>query len=163
MIFQSTHPRRVRPTLSFDFSRSTFISIHAPAKGATLLVEFAIKPNTISIHAPAKGATRQNKIRIEIIIYFNPRTREGCDQFVQRLCMFHFISIHAPAKGATFCDTSQLPHHEISIHAPAKGATQKFMNGQRKIGFQSTHPRRVRQRMVAPFVTKSKNLLSYFI
>ena len=38
--------------------------------------------------------------------YFNPRTREGCDEM---LSMFFVhdggISIHAPVKGATRCDT----------------------------------------------------------
>ena len=40
-----------------DKKAPVFISIHAPAKGATnfLLASFAVI--TISIHAPAKGAT----------------------------------------------------------------------------------------------------------
>ena len=33
------------------------ISIHAPAKGATLFVMATFSQVTISIHAPAKGAT----------------------------------------------------------------------------------------------------------
>ena len=55
------------------------ISIHAPAKGATMTKDDAKAMVTISIHAPAKGATRQ------------PRP----------LGKFKGISIHAPAKGAT--------------------------------------------------------------
>ena len=35
------------------------ISIHAPAKGATLIGWFVAYVYTISIHAPAKGATRK--------------------------------------------------------------------------------------------------------
>ncbi len=36
------------------------------------------------------------------ILYFNPRTREGCDILLQETALFEFfISIHAPVKGAT--------------------------------------------------------------
>ena len=40
-------------------------------------------------------------------LYFNPRTREGCDD-VQYLYLYAFIliSIHAPVKGATSLRTS---------------------------------------------------------
>ena len=34
------------------------ISIHAPAKGATIANQMLATQNYISIHAPAKGATR---------------------------------------------------------------------------------------------------------
>ena len=79
-LFQSTHPRRVRPEIisNHDWKRS--ISIHAPAKGAThwrmsdrktyflfqsthprrvrLNLGYDLKDiKKISIHAPAKGAT----------------------------------------------------------------------------------------------------------
>ena len=101
--FQSTHPRRVRPVNNYLAYFSNEISIHAPAKGATLLVaslgicyqDFNPRTregcdltvdstidelNEISIHAPAKGATRQVKKYQTLTFYFNPRTREGCDQ-----------------------------------------------------------------------------------
>ena len=98
--FQSTLPRRERRRadklrcLHRDFNpRSregsdsehegwaiiTEISIHAPAKGATLWYYQYKAISSISIHAPAKGAT---------FIH--------CWVLLSRL-----ISIHAPAKGAT--------------------------------------------------------------
>ena len=61
-----------------------YISIHAPAKGATCeSLYIVISRLVISIHAPAKGAT-----------YVWQRTMDA-----------YTISIHAPAKGATlkFC------------------------------------------------------------
>ena len=102
---------------------------------------------TISIHAPAKGATKLLDTFPYILPYFNPRSREGSD--VERLFRFPVlrpISIHAPAKGATkrvFAlgkylhhfnprsregsdpepDPEPEPLFPISIHAPAKGAT----------------------------------------
>ena len=56
-----------------------FISIHAPAKGATVMFEVLTHGADISIHAPAKGATV-----------------DGQSAQVNTI-----ISIHAPAKGAT--------------------------------------------------------------
>ena len=53
-------------------------------------------------------------------MYFNPRTREGCD---------------APTTFKQYCTRS------ISIHAPVKGATGYFMYAKRiRCKFQSTHP-----------------------
>ena len=55
------------------------ISIHAPAKGATCLTEYNAKTGLISIHAPAKGATLRRLLRSRLTCYFNPRSREGSD------------------------------------------------------------------------------------
>ena len=78
------------------------ISIHAPAKGATLEETLGYSRNTIiSIHAPAKGATELETIGLDV------------DK----------ISIHAPAKGATKVILKDSTTGQISIHAPAKGAT----------------------------------------
>ena len=101
-LFQSTHPRRVRRRVwvhkshTFHFNPRTregcdvpwylggagikHISIHAPAKGATLCLESYQNRLHISIHAPAKGATWN---------IWHQRVQDK-------------ISIHAPAKGATF-------------------------------------------------------------
>ena len=62
-----------------DYTDRRYISIHAPAKGATTSANLPEPLDTISIHAPAKGATAID---------------EG---FADEL----MISIHAPAKGAT--------------------------------------------------------------
>ena len=77
--FQSTLPRRERQCSLRYSSSNRNISIHAPAKGATVFLDVARADRIISIHAPAKGATAEDKVR------------EGVE----------VISIHAPAKGAT--------------------------------------------------------------
>ena len=64
----------------------------------------------ISIHAPAKGATQHNSSRLVPVHNFNPRSREGSDTRCLTTLYSVRISIHAPAKGAT------LPHVPISIH-----------------------------------------------
>ena len=123
-----------------------FISIHAPAKGATACANFLRFSYDISIHAPAKGATISVMSAATVAADFNPRSREGSDDARieiiifsvifqstlprrERLARFGFqkpykpISIHAPAKGATLTPADFKPSTIISIHAPAKGAT----------------------------------------
>ena len=55
----------------------------------------------ISIHAPAKGATGLLSCTSVESADFNPRSREGSDNFLVRTTTSIYISIHAPAKGAT--------------------------------------------------------------
>ena len=57
MKFQSTLPRRERRRPSSGRPPPRRISIHAPAKGATLPDPVPRVTDEISIHAPAKGAT----------------------------------------------------------------------------------------------------------
>ena len=58
VLFQSTLPRRERPFRLDVVCNRHLISIHAPAKGATLDHNIDNFPGVISIHAPAKGATQ---------------------------------------------------------------------------------------------------------
>ena len=54
----------------------------------------------ISIHAPARGATMWNRWRSTRHRYFNPRPREGGRRGTPVLISDNFgISIHAPARG----------------------------------------------------------------
>ena len=78
--FQSTLPRRERPSPEVVPLWRDSISIHAPAKGATEKSFRRFIFPGISIHAPAKGATA--------------KIRTAADGMA--------ISIHAPAKGATY-------------------------------------------------------------
>ena len=104
--------------------RNAEISIHAPARGATMQAQKRAILQRISIHAPARGATRSLFRIAKAGSYFNPRSREGSD--VNPL----------PRRGASIRFQSTLPRGErrspghsgicsqsISIHAPARGAT----------------------------------------
>ncbi|MCT6920432.1 MAG: hypothetical protein M3Z49_14570, partial [Bifidobacteriales bacterium] len=57
------------------------ISIHAPVKGATLIAAPDMDRFHISIHAPVKGATCLQFVDCRLICNFNPRSREGSDDF----------------------------------------------------------------------------------
>ena len=145
--FQSTHPHGVRHIILSIYCQYFFISIHAPAWGATGCVLGKPPIKAISIHAPAWGATIMFHYLTNFIYDFNPRTRMGCD-----LCAFYIkssegnfnprtrmgcdnvnprwfnqpppISIHAPAWGATSQSDDLRGGRSISIHAPAWGATK---------------------------------------
>ena len=84
-----------------DASRSSTISIHAPARGATTHWRLSNAAGTISIHAPARGATITVSSRISAGRNFNPRSRTGSDSVFHRQGRRCRISIHAPARGAT--------------------------------------------------------------
>ena len=116
--FQSTHPRGVRRSNLISIKAGLFISIHAPARGATNQMSNLFKTVIISIHAPARGAT------IRGISY----------KYVLA------ISIHAPARGATYLQMERDAVLEIiSIHAPARGATEE--KSSRNLGQMHFNPR----------------------
>ena len=84
---------------------------------------------------------------MDVVVNFNPRTREGCDYYTIPKIPESDILIHAPVKGATVfvighinrklyfnprtregCDVvvhMKLAKSHILIHAPVKGATAK--------------------------------------
>jgi len=174
-VFQSTLPRGERPQAAIKRVHGHLVSIHAPARGATL-------------SGPTGGA---------ILLSFNPRSREGSDPALpQPSPPSRMVSIHAPARGATPCGgdgaghvgrfnprsregsdlgqssgirptgqfQSTLPRGErrtgpdqltgctrVSIHAPARGATVTvYLTGSLYVPFQSTLPRGERPSWACP-------------
>ena len=116
-------------------------------KGATAFGAMISYVLGISIHAPMKGATALSTKSTIVTIYFNPRTREGCDLVLtQTVCQLKLFQSTHPWRvrlEETIWAENRL---KISIHAPVKGAT----TGLSKIMlilllFQSTHPWRVRR------------------
>ena len=83
---------------------------------------------SISIHAPAKGATvKPTEVNFFGIFQSTlPRRERPIPVWV---CLgFRVISIHAPAKGATAFQLDAPFMLSISIHAPAKGATTEYFD-----------------------------------
>ena len=136
---------RLKKLVSGD--RLNVISIHAPARGATIHPSYQPRQGKdISIHAPARGATMMKDGVIGLLMYFNPRTREGCDIRFRPLSVktLKFQSTHPRGvrqqtggknwKAKAFQSThprgvrpdktlNKLACGDISIHAPARGAT----------------------------------------
>ena len=85
---------------------------------------------TVSIHVPARGTTRRctkNSVKCSC---FNPRSREGNDQFDTGLYMFQ----------------------EVSIHVPARGTTDQLNSAFESVKFQSTFPRGERLQLPIIFI-----------
>ena len=98
------------------------ISIHAPARGATIL---SVPPEgpvvfqstlprgerrRVCAHATPpryfnprsrEGSDMPKLIKRYFFVYFNPRSREGSDAGISEKHLCSWISIHAPARGAT--------------------------------------------------------------
>ncbi len=131
------------------------LSIHAPAKGATMGRQCVLYITRISIHAPAKGAT-SHVVKISLsITYFNPRSREGSDYNSKQSLKGSNDFNPRSREGSDEYRPDVNETVNISIHAPAKGATQTrvllFVPG---LGFQSTLPRRERRSAVpSPEIT----------
>ncbi len=122
--FQSTHPRGVR--LQKSNARLTgfgFQSTHP--RGVRQLSIAQIKYEYyVSIHAPAGGATSTDWPMPRPGLRFNPRTRGGCDEdaIVGSFLDIVFQSTHP--RGVRLHPV--LGNHllgKVSIHAPAGGAT----------------------------------------
>ena len=117
----------------------------------------------VSIHAPARGATLHCPMVSASISSFNSRSREGSDPILlESWTGVKHVSIHAPARGATRKYYRRFLHHlfqftlprgerlliyssplcwHVSIHAPARGATADKRCRVELTEFQFTLPR----------------------
>ncbi len=77
--FQSTRPHGARLPGHWLGMHLPAVSIHAPARGATLAQAHQQGQGLVSIHAPARGATWSARERPQQWTSFNPRARTGRD------------------------------------------------------------------------------------
>ena len=120
--FQSTLPRRERLPGMATARRIITISIHAPAKGATLRCAYA---------------DRTKKFQSTL-----PRRERLCCHLHIRHCLC--ISMHAPAKGATYflMQNGAIPEFQSTL--PRRERRLMVAPYSQSCGFQSTLPRRER-------------------
>ena len=123
--FQSTLPREERRFVSDILREYDRISIHAPTRGATLLVRNVPRAYTaISIHAPTRGATIWWAVLTPMeVIFQSTLPREERPNELRKCKAVFSISIHAPTRGATSLGLFKTEQKQISIHAPTRGAT----------------------------------------
>ena len=142
--FQSTLPRRERQSTDHIVSDILYfnprsregsdrhpsishpvhpgISIHAPAKGATVEKKDIMRAFVFQSTLPRRERLCSNRSKFQTSD-FNPRSREGSDVIAR----------------SAYCED-----WNISIHAPAKGATDATLEYVKTAKFQSTLPRRER-------------------
>ena len=123
-LFQSTRPHGARLSALTEKQSTYYVSIHAPAWGATVGAEMGEYPPEVSIHAPAWGATVSPSILTALTPSFNPRARMGRDQGGRFISTYQ-RSFNPRARMGR--DTPGVPGligvQPVSIHAPACGAT----------------------------------------
>ena len=96
----------------------------------------------ISIHAPARGATITGSTCMMSLGHFNPRPREGGDKGSgANLIVTLDISIHAPARGATMPTVTVSSVCRFQSTPPARGATAVHGQGGGAAGISIHAPR----------------------
>ncbi len=140
--------------------RSTlFISIHAPARGATKRYVVVHVPNVISIHAPARGATPARCRSESQGADFNPRSRAGSDRAVRGLTHpLHYFNPRSRAGSDVFLPPA-LPRRNAFQSTLPRGERHPDVEALRvAMEFQSTLPRGERHGLVrnldtGPFIS----------
>ena len=147
----------------------TSVSIHAPARGATIQIGSIPFAEIVSIHAPARGATerisreslvnkfqftrpqgaRRGACRAYQLLRegFNSRARKGRDRdFIRENGRIESFNSRA-RKGRDRTYQPGEPRQQVSIHAPARGATRRLPRlSTAPRGFQFTRPQGARPR-----------------
>ena len=121
------------------------VSIHAPARGATIFDLSSDQAALVSIHAPARGATRWYTKAPARRDSFNPRARKGRDDWMVSdvAAWFQFQSTR-PQGARPRGDAEIRVAVDVSIHAPARGATALVDGLNKYYEFQSTRPQGAR-------------------
>ena len=157
-LFQSTHPRGVRHSISSSHNIETeFQSTHP--RGVRQGVTSVFANGKVSIHAPTRGATVISMRCDGSRSCFNPRTHEGCD------CFFVYVGrCYKSFNPRTHegCDLQVLLLFLVLLlfqSTHPRGVRHEQTRGQRLSNeFQSTHPRGVRRIDLSPILdSKSFN------
>ena len=124
--FQSTLPRGERRYSAVLRVCCSLISIHAPARGATVIPGRLLAHVVgISIHAPARGATYLRAPVYHFHSNFNPRSREGSDGDKAKASLNkQAFQSTLPRGERRLWINHKFSLVQISIHAPARGATR---------------------------------------
>ena len=129
--------------MELNLISALFISIHAPTRGATLILGGETVADHISIHAPTRGATFFADLYNGKIEDFNPRSHEGSDY------------THDPEHIASDLFQSTLPRGERPIRNVRLHLTRYF-NPRSHEGSDSNFRQKV-------LFSLSKNCLKYLI
>ena len=169
-MFQSTRPRGARLTVWFDKHGQTFVSIHAPARGATssslprtgLCWEFqSTRPRGARLQQAGTGFDDVQRFNpraregrdaiaprddISLSTCFNPRAREGRDS-IRCLAMRHQPGFQSTRpRGARLVEIQSIKKPKDSFNPRAReGRDRQHFHMMKSPGqFQSTRPRGAR-------------------
>ena len=116
-----------RPRAGGDFGHIAWdkyrkVSIHAPARGATISTRERPRNSRVSIHAPARGATMSISTKPPFPRFQSTPPRGGRPLMSAR-CGPSFCFNPRPRAGGDLDDLAFRVGGKVSIHAPARGAT----------------------------------------
>ena len=126
--------------IAVDIGKRTFISIHAPAKGATRPLTRPSSSARYFNPRSREGSDAYSSAFWRVITNFNPRSREGSDNSSSHSCRQIKNFNPRSREGSDGDQAVFTPVSVISIHAPVKGATSKRQNRRAAPTFQSTLP-----------------------
>ena len=146
-IYFNSRPREGGDGLASRFTVRIFISIHAPAKGATGLLQVGNRSTLPYFNSrPREGGDSPllDLAGDAVIFQFTPPRRGRRTARTARMLskLFQFTP---PRRGRPSFASSTVKKINISIHAPAKGATHGEHRVKGHPGFQFTPPRRGRR------------------
>ena len=127
--FQPTLPHGERHVNGFNSQQAVEVSTHAPAWGATDLLNANKENVEVSTHAPAWGATRLIE-PWEVLGEFQPTLPHG--ERHRAICFFSISDKFQPTlpHGERLRQPGCLPcRRKVSTHAPAWGATRLWTYG----------------------------------
>ncbi len=140
--FQSTPPRGGRRQPGHRHRHHRCVSIHAPARGATVFNAALDEPDEVSIHAPARGATLRRPWLSRAPSTFQSTPPRGGRRLWRCVSLpFHRFNPRPRAGGDAQLRLGYIDLAQVSIHAPARGATTRFIWHDTTASFQSTPPR----------------------
>ena len=147
-IFQSTLPREERQLLQLFTKQLFSISIHAPTRGATLMVATLREVVVfISIHAPTRGATELPQLGGSNSQFQSTLPREERRYTMSTKQKIIIISIHAPTRGATFLIHTSNLSKNFNPRSHERSDEEKTLNITNYTKFQSTLPREERRKL----------------
>ena len=139
--FQSTRPHGARPPQKARARRWGCFNPRARTGRDDQGIDVLSGRVDVSIHAPARGATLYLTTVDELRVGFQSTRPHGARlrQIVAGV-QIGCVSIHAPARGATEQRGRGHALVDVSIHAPARGATAVATAPGTVLEFQSTRP-----------------------
>ena len=142
MLFQSTRPRGREQQKIFCSCSAFGVSIHAPSRARTAIVQRCNVSYLVSIHAPSRARTTARNTLWTWWSSFNPRALAGANSSGahRAVLLYGFQSTRPRGRERGPCSRS-LCRDQVSIHAPSRARTGDAASLVDAHGFQSTRPR----------------------
>ena len=144
LLFQSTRPRRARRYILRRGVTSMMFQSTRPRRARQTILSNAFFKSSFNPRA-REGRDALFFIILKTPDCFNPRAREGRDILRPPFSQPPRVSIHAPAKGATMrVETSEIHKFQFQSTRPRRARQRWSWNRLDFLRFQSTRPRRAR-------------------